>query len=213
MDLDHLVSSQKRTDELLHDILTVIGGGMFDTGPQFVFNMGGGPGIRVHQFGGNRPRRRQRDPNAPADAPASLRSTVMGLLPLLILFVFPLLNSLFSGSSSTPRGPHIQFDNAKPPYTMHRMTPKLKVDYYVNPTEVADYTPRKFNELDKQAEISLVQTLRYGCTEEQQLRSRLMDDAQGWFFQDGEKMHRARNMDMKNCKRLEELKVARTNYY
>ena len=37
---------------------------MFDGGPQFVFNMGGGPGFRVHQFGGDRPRRRPREANA-----------------------------------------------------------------------------------------------------------------------------------------------------
>ncbi|KAG9555894.1 DUF1977-domain-containing protein, partial [Aureobasidium melanogenum] len=43
------------------------GGGLFD-GPGFVFNLGGGPGVRVHQFGGGAPRRRPqaaRDPNQP----------------------------------------------------------------------------------------------------------------------------------------------------
>merc|ERR1712093_613788 len=63
------------------------GGGGFDNGPGFVFNMGGGPGIRVHQFGGARPRRRPRDPNAPEPPPASLQQTLMGLLPLLFILI------------------------------------------------------------------------------------------------------------------------------
>src|ERR1700709_2288324 len=87
------------------------GGGMFDAGPQFVFNLGGGPGVRVHQFGGARPRRRPRDPHAPQEPPATLRSTIMGLLPLLILFVLPLISSFFSGGS-TAAGPSMRFDHA-----------------------------------------------------------------------------------------------------
>ncbi|KAI4844179.1 DUF1977-domain-containing protein, partial [Aureobasidium sp. EXF-8845] len=55
------------------------GGGLFD-GPGFVFNMGGGPGVRVHQFGGGAPRRRPqqapRDPNAP---PPTLMQSLQSL--------------------------------------------------------------------------------------------------------------------------------------
>jgi DnaJ family protein B protein 12 len=185
---------------------------MFDTGPQFVFNMGGGPGIRVHQFGGARPRRRPRDPNAAQEPAPNLRSMLTGLLPLLILFVLPLLSSLFSGSSSTPSGPSMQFDSPVPPHTMHRLTPRLKVDYYINPVEVADYTPRKFSQLDQKAEIKFVQLLRVGCEEEQDIRNRLMNDAQGWFFQDAGKMQRAREMEMKSCRRLESMGVSRSSY-
>lgn len=197
---------------MAYGLLMDAGGGMFDTGPQFVFNMGGGPGIRVHQFGGARPRRRPRDPSAPADPPQSLRSTIAGLLPLLILFIFPLLTSLFSGSSDTPKGPSIRFDTPEAPHTMHRMTGRYKVDYYLNPAEVSDFTLRQFNNLDKNAEVSFVQQLRVGCAEEMQLRNRLMDDAQGWFFQDVDKMQRARTMDMKSCNRLQSMGLSRSNY-
>jgi len=186
-------------------------GGVFDTGPQFVFNLGGGPGIRVHQFGGARPRRRPRDPNAAEESQTSLRSTIMGLLPLLILFVLPLLSSLFSGSgSAAAAGPSMRFDGPVPPHTLHRLTNRLKVDYYINPVDVDQYTPHKFSQLDKKAEVTYVQQLKAGCEQELDARQRLLNEAQGWFIQDTSKMDRARNMEMRNCKKLDEMGMART---
>jgi len=192
--------------------MNVVGGGMFDAGPQFVFNLGGGPGVRVHQFGGARPRRRPRDPNAPPDPPATLRSTIMGLLPLLILFVLPLLSSLFSGSGSSAAGPTMRFDKAHSPHTQHRLTTRLKVDYWVNPAEVEQYTPNKFNQLDQRAEVNYVQQLNIGCEQELDARQRLVNEAQGWFMQDVDKMQRAKNMEMKNCDRLNSMGVGRNAY-
>jgi DnaJ family protein B protein 12 len=182
-----------------------VGGGIFDAGPGFVFNLGGGPGVRVHQFGGARPRRRPRDPSAAEEAPASFRSTLMGLLPLLVLFIFPLLSSLFSGSGTTATGPSIRFDGPVAPHTMHRLTNRLKVDYYVNPIDVDQYTPHKFSQLDKRAEVNYVQQLRYACDQEMEYKQRLINEAQGWFFADVEKMNQARDMEMKNCKRLDSM--------
>ena len=185
---------------------------MFDAGPQFVFNMGGGPGVRIHQFGGARPRRRPRDPNAPEDPPATLRSTIMGLLPLLVLFVLPLLSSIFSGSSSSASGPSMRFDAPVPPHTLHRLTSRMKVNYYLNPIDVEHYTSTKFSQLDKKAEVNYVQQLRLGCEQELDARQRLMNEAQGWFMQDTEKMQRARDMEMTNCKMLDSLGMARGTY-
>lgn len=199
-----------RLDE---DMLTEItGGGMFDTGPQFVFNLGGGPGVRVHQFGGARPQRRPRDPNAPPDPPPTLRSTIMGILPLVILFVLPVLSSLFSSLGSTPAGPVMRFDGPVPPHTLHRLTPRLKVDYYLNPADVDQYTPHKFSQLDSKAETSYVQQLNLGCEQELDTRQRLINDAQGWFMPDTVKMNQARNMVLKDCRRLEEMGMRRSAY-
>jgi DnaJ family protein B protein 12 len=184
---------------------------MFDAGPGFVFNLGGGPGVRVHQFGGARPRRRPRDPNEQQEA-AGLRSTIMGLLPLLILFVLPLLSSLFSGSGSTAAGPSMRFDGPVAPHTMHRLTTRLKVDYYLNPSEVDQYTPHKFSQLDKRAEVNYVQQLRYACEQEQEYQQRLVEESRGWFVQDVEKMNRARNLEMKNCKKLDSMNMPRNAY-
>lgn len=171
--------------------------------------MGGGPGIRVHQFGGARPRRRPRDPNAPDAPPASFQSTLIGLLPLLFILILPILSSFFSGDS-TP-GPTMRFDSAVSPHTLHRHTQKWKVDYYLNPTEVEGYTPSQFSKLDQSAEISFIQRLNLECQQEEAARQDLVNQAQGWFYQDGEKMAQARKMEMKSCRRLDSMGVSR-NY-
>lgn len=190
--------------------LTCIQGG-FDSAPQFVFNLGGGPGFRVHQFGGGRPRRRPREANGdPNQAPQSAGSVLSNLLPLLILFVLPLLSSIFS--SSTPAGPSFRFDTPEPPYTMQRTTPRLMVDYYLNPAEVEDYSNRKLKDLDKRAESSYVTNLQYECQREIQTRNRMIDDAQGWFLPDAEKMRAARNFDMRSCRKLDEWGYSRGPY-
>jgi DnaJ homolog subfamily B member 12 len=181
---------------------------MFDTGPQFVFNLGGGPGIRVHQFGGARPRRRPREANAAEERPQNLTSTIAGLLPLLILFILPLLSSLFSGSDSTPAGPQIRLTGPKAPFTLHRQTPKLKVDYYVNPADVAEYKDYNFKKLDDIAEVTRVQQLRAECNEEQKTRQRIVDAAQGWLFQDEGLMQQARKMEMRSCQKLQDMKIS-----
>ncbi|KAF1814503.1 molecular chaperone [Eremomyces bilateralis CBS 781.70] len=177
-------------------------GGDFFDGPVFSFNMGGGPGIRVHQFNNGRPRRRA---NGAQNEPApSAYSTLTSLLPLLFLFVLPLLSSIFSGNSE-PSGPQVRFDSVSPPYTMQHTSSNLKVPYYVNPRDVQDFGRRQWRDLDKHAETRYVGKLHSECNIETQQRERLVQDAQGWFFQDEEKMQRARQFDMKSCRRLHEL--------
>lgn len=173
------------------------GGGM--GGPGFVFNMGGGPGIRVHQFGGNRPRARPH--NHEQQQPQSMFQALQGLLPLLLLFILPLLSSLFSGSG-TPSGPQMRFDAAVPPHTHQHTSHKLQVPYWVNPTEVSDYTPKKWRELDKVAEGKFVGHLSNECQWEQNQRRRLAEEAQGFFFTDHVKLERARRMEMPSCTKL-----------
>lgn len=173
--------------------------------------MGGGPGFRVHQFGGQRPRRRPREANAQTEAPAAGWASLTQLLPLILLFVLPLLSSLFSGGSSTPQGPTYRFDGPVSPHTMHRMTPKLKLDYYVNPQDVDDFSTRKLSQLDSRVELEFVNKLRYECEDEVNERERKIQEAQGWFFPDVEKMKEARAMELKSCRRLDALK-GRTRY-
>ncbi|KAJ3950184.1 Chaperone protein dnaJ [Colletotrichum fioriniae] len=180
------------------------GGGGFDTGPQFVFNFGGGPGFRVHQFGGARPRRRPREAT---EQEGGGLSTLMGLLPILLLFVFPLISSLFSGGG--PATPSIVYDNPKGAYTLGRTTPKLNVKYFVNPKEVESFSKGKLSQLDQTAENNLVRTLRFECENEMMARQRMYDAASGWFFQDPDKMRRADEFEMPSCKRLETFRVGR----
>jgi hypothetical protein len=180
-------------------MLTGTGGG-----PQFVFNMGGGPGFTVHRMGGNRPRARPRDGSE--TAPSGL-SALTQLLPLLLLFILPLLSSFFTGS--TDSGPHVRYDSPVPPHTMHRVTPRYKVDYFLNPAEVEGYTSRQFSSLDQRAEVDYVSTLKYQCETEVQRQRHEINEATGFFFTDENRLQRARNMAMPGCRRLDELKVGR----
>jgi DnaJ family protein B protein 12 len=176
-----------------------------DTGPGFVFNLGGGPGIRVHQFGGGAPRRRPGTAQPPGNEPQpSLSSTLSNLLPLLFLFVLPLLSSLFGGSS-TAAGPSLVFEQPKPPYTKERISSRLKVHYYVDPREVHEYSLKQWRKLDQDAENTYVTGIHARCQKEQFEQRKMMEDAQGWFYVDQEAMDRARHMDMKNCKKLNKM--------
>ena len=178
----------------------MFGGG----GSQFVFNLGGGPGFRVHQFGGARPRRRPREANRERDEqPQSISSILMNLLPLLILVILPLLSSLMSSGDSSS-GPEIRLSPI-PPNTMKRTTPEHKINYYINPQSVVDYTNRKFHHLDLRVEREYISNLRYECSVEIQTQNRLIQEAQGWFFPDENKMREARNMEKKSCSRLQKM--------
>ncbi|KAK2813561.1 hypothetical protein FQN49_008282 [Arthroderma sp. PD_2] len=180
------------------------GGGIFDGGPQFVFNMGGGPGFRVHQFGGSRPRRRPRDSNQPdpAQTPPGVAS-LSQFLPLLLLFILPFLSNLFG--STTPSTPAFRLHTPAPPHTLQRMTPKLKLKYFLNPSDIEDYSPRKLHQLDQRIEVDYVSNLRHECQAEINYRDRLVQDAQGWFFPDVEKMREAQDLELKSCAKLKSL--------
>jgi DnaJ family protein B protein 12 len=180
-------------------------------GPQFVFNMGGGPGFRVHQFGGPGVRRRPREANAQTQPASPGWASLTQLLPLILLFIFPLLSSLFSGSTA-PTRPSIRFDGPVSPYTMQRTTPELKLNYYINPQDVDDFSSRKFKQLDIQIENEFVSNLQYECDMEVQDRERKMQAAQGWLFPDIEKMKEARAMELKSCRRLDDLRVKKRRF-
>lgn len=178
------------------------GGGGFG-GPGFMFNVGGGgPGIRVHQFGGNRPRRRPHNHDGAEQQPASVMQAFQGLLPLLLLFILPLLSSVFSGSG-TPAGPQMRFDAAVPPHTQLHTSGSLKVPYWVNPNEVKDYTVKKWKDLDKKAEGKYIGHLSAECEWEQNQRNRLANEAMGFFWTDHEALERAKKMEMPSCRKLQ----------
>lgn len=185
--------------------------GGFDNGPQFVFNMGGGPGFRVHQFGGARPRRRPQDPRqAGQEERGGGISTLISLLPVLLFFIFPLLSSLFSGESRSSL-PTMRFNKPDPPtiFTEQRATFSHKTPYWVNPRDLESYTDVKRVELDKTADQIWIQNLRNQCHNEMQFKNRLVDEATGFFFQDAEKIKTARSLPMTSCKQLDKLGIRR----
>lgn len=171
--------------------------------------MGGGPGIRVQQFGGGRPRRRaQHQANGTAAPPEqSLSQAIQSLLPLLLLLLLPLLSSIFSGFGSTNNTvPAFRFD-AVHPYSQHHLTDRLKIPYWVNPSETADYSAKKWRELDKNAERTYLSNMSVMCDRERNERDRMAQEAQGFFFTDQEMLQKAMKMELKSCKRLSELGV------
>ncbi|KAK5171087.1 Chaperone protein dnaJ [Saxophila tyrrhenica] len=186
-----------------------MGGGPFGGmggfgGPGFVFNMGGGPGVRIHQFGGNRPRRRPHNHETGQRGPTGPMETLRSLLPLLLLFVLPLLSSLFTGSGSS--GPKIFMGKqAQSPYTMSHTSDRLSVPYWVNPADVTEFTPKKWKELDKVAEGQYVGQLSAECEWENNRRQQLANDAQGFFFTDQIKLDLARQMERPSCTKLASL--------
>lgn len=175
-------------------------------GPSFVFNMGGGPGIRVHQFGGSRPQRRPQNSRQQSSSPSGYDAFSL-LLPVFLLFVLPLLTSLFSGSSSAS-GPEVIFHRS-PPNVMHRTTPRFHVDYYLDPNAVDGYSERKLRQVDQAAEVKYVNSLKHGCQMEHAERSRLLEEAHGWFSVDEMKVRRARSMPMTSCNQLNDMGISR----
>lgn len=181
--------------------LTFIGPGMGQGG--FVFNMGGGPGFRVHQMGGGVPRRRPAGSGQAEANPTGLAAFTQ-LLPLLLIFVLPLLSSLFTGSGSS--GPGLRFDGPVKPFTMHRTTPNYNVDYFLNPKEVDGYSDKKLKSLDRKAEVEYVTTLQYQCEHESTRKRQALNDATGFFFTDEAQLRAARAMAMPACERLDDLR-------
>lgn len=90
---------------------------------------------------------------------------------------------------------------------MQRTTPELKLNYYLNPQDVDDFSARKFKNLDIRVENDFVNNLHYECEMEVQERERRMQAAQGWLFPDVEKMKEARAMELKSCRRYDDVKM------
>ncbi len=133
-------------------------------------------------------------------------STLMGHLPIILLFIFPLLSSIFSGTTSQPAMPRMVFDAPDGPYTYARKT-KSNVKYFVNPKDFGPFkdNPHKLSQLDNFAEVTLVRALRTECEREMMHRQHLREQAQGWFFEDPEKMDMANKYEMKSCNRLDKM--------
>ncbi|QUC21757.1 uncharacterized protein UV8b_06000 [Ustilaginoidea virens] len=187
------------------------GSGPFGGGPQFVFNFGGGPGIRVHQFGGATPRRRPRearDEGEQQQQQGGLQN-LMTLLPILIFFILPVLSSLFTGGSSGSSAPHMQWDHPKAPYTEGRTTPKYNINYFVNPRDIQSYNKAKLAQLDRAAEGNFLRFLDNMCEHENIVQRRMREDAMGWFYEDVDKMAEANAHPKPHCDRLRSLGFSR----
>ncbi|KAK9492938.1 DnaJ domain-containing protein [Lipomyces doorenjongii] len=213
-------------DEISPDELfnMFFGGGGGGTAFQTSFGGFGGPGIRIHSFGGSpfstfgRPMNpgggQRRPPGGDGDTNGETFSPRMliQLLPLILLFVIPLLSSLFENSSSSSDNifqSKTRFEfTPSPPYTVERITPKYHVQYYVNPGDTATLNDKRLRQLDQRAENSYVRILQRKCDIEHDHRQRKLEESQGWFFVDQQKYKEATNMKMDSCDRLKSLGVS-----
>ncbi|CAH0016665.1 unnamed protein product [Clonostachys rhizophaga] len=186
------------------------GGGGFG-GPEFVFNFGGGPGIRVHQFGGGRPQTRPRNArgNGQPQQQQNPLQNLIGLLPIILFFVVPMLSSLFSFGPSTPSTPRMVFEEPTTPYTYGRVTPNFKINYFVNEGDIKGYTAAQFSRLDVIAEETRFRELGHQCERELMVKRRKQEAAQGWFYQDVEEMAKANALPTKACDMINQLKRPR----
>lgn len=172
----------------------------------------GGPGVRVHQFGGNRPRRRPRDANGNETQPTAA-DMLRNFLPLILLFLVPILSSLFSGGGSTPKMPAYRMDTPQNPYTHSHVTSKLRQEYFVNPVDVVSYSNRDWTRMNDYVDQNLVRRLNHECENEQTQYQRLIQEAQGWFSIDQEKLREAKALEQRSCNRLRGLPLRQAGYY
>lgn len=161
-------------------------------------------------MGGGGPRRRPRA-EAEEQRPQTGWDTLISLLPILFLFIFPLLSSIFSGAGDlSPKTPTMVFDQASPPLVHRRMTPRLNVDYFIDPNDIVGWNDYKLAQLDKEAETGFVRALGRRCEAEMRTRQDLIDKAYTWWGgTDQEKMKIAEQFEMSSCKRMDALGVSR----
>jgi DnaJ family protein B protein 12 len=188
-----------------------MGGGGFGGGPFGGFGVYKDDSIKIFTHQLTRANRRQRlrlqhgrrtwSTSTPNGRRRASKTTTQprepSLLPLLLLFIIPLLSSLFSGAA--PTYPSVRFEKAAP-HTEHHVSGKLKVDYYVNPKEIPDY--HNWKDLGKQVENSYVQKLGTQCEWERTLKQRAYQEAQGFWSRDQVKWQAAEDMAMPACQKL-----------
>jgi len=164
----------------------------FSFGPGGFSTFGGGPG-----FVGGQPRRRQRaEPQEPQTQAQKIRTTLLSLAPLLIFFFLSMLSSLPDFFTSSTQPPQFSFTPSS--YLSHqRVTPKLKVPYYVHPESfhqhqmwesvpveqrtMPDATNKKVQVFEHDVERSYVSALRHQCQRQLEDRERRVQDAIGVF--------------------------------
>jgi DnaJ family protein B protein 12 len=100
-------------------------------------------------------------------------------------------------------------DHSLNPHTKKLVTPRHKVNYWVNPNDYTELSRRQRTDLEQKVEVKFVSELGYRCQVEQQQQERLMQEAQGWFSVDERILEQARNLPMKNCKRYQEIRGSR----
>lgn len=187
------------------------GGSAFGGGPAFTF---GGNGFTFQSFGGQDPFMRQRRTTRRSGArggartqqqhadgqprqPESLFESFKSLLPLLLVLIVPILSALFSDDTN----PEYSFVQTRE-FNVERTTPRYNIPFYVNEKFVkknSQKTKRQMRNYDSKVESIFIHDKRAKCSREQIRKDQMIEDAQGWFSTDMEKLRQAESMPMPNC--------------
>ncbi|KAK6205273.1 uncharacterized protein RJT21DRAFT_14586 [Scheffersomyces amazonensis] len=194
------------------DIFNMFFGGGGAQGPTFTF---GGNGFTFQSFGGGQPyvrqryqprrqQRQQQQGSQQSQEEPSFMESLRQLLPILLIILVPLLSALFSDSSSSVPDYSFVKDNQ---YNLQRVTPRYKIPFYVTQNfdtnkKLSDKQIRNF---DSKVESVYIQHKRTNCAREQTIKNEMIEDAQGWFSTDYEKLKEAEDLPMPNCKALRDL--------
>ncbi|TPX64742.1 hypothetical protein SpCBS45565_g05631 [Spizellomyces sp. 'palustris'] len=188
--------------------------------PEDLFNMFfgdmggmGGSGIRMHSFTagpGFRTQSFRRNQHAHQHHPTAGQAQVLQfihLLPVIVLFVFPLLSALFSGL--LPGGdpePNFSFATS-PQYNLRRTTESRSVPYFVNTKawnrwDGSKARHDKLQKYEQDVETEWHRNLQHLCAQEQEIKRFRIAQANGWFTVDEKKLRAAQEMKMQNCEKL-----------
>lgn len=208
------------------DIFNMFFGG--GPGNGFAFNFGGpsfgnngfyysnNAGMNARRRAAQQQQNRQRQGNN-SNTQRDWTNYLTQFIPIIIILLSLFLNSLGGSNDDSSRRYH-EFSGSVPQYSyqpttkynVHRNTPVNKIDYYITETTLKDFQGRanaekELNGLDKFVEKVYIHQLKDACQAEKIQQQRIIDNAQGLFFNDWDAIKRAENMNLKNCKRLEEL--------
>lgn len=188
------------------DIFNMFFGG---AGPGTTFTFG--PGGSFQTFGGpafQQSRRRTRRTPGAASASASgsagnedLLSNLSQILPIIIIVLFSILTSFFTGDESANK-PQYSFKK-EGPYKYERTTPNYNVNYFITEDKFEHSKVKDLKNLDHRVETKYIQNLNFMCTVERKKKEDLIHDAYGFFFIDHEQLERGQNYPTPSCDKLE----------
>ncbi|AOA61797.1 Co-chaperone for Hsp40p [Komagataella phaffii CBS 7435] len=173
----------------------------------------GGPQPRVFTFGGNgffpfeevprrRPRAQQQQQQQRQQQP--FFEQIKQLLPILLVFVLPMLSNLLTQRDSTSY-PNFKMQR-KDPYTVQRATPNFHIPFYITKDSYKSLKEgHKLSKFDKFVENYHISSLRDSCEREQNHKNRLIDESRGFFFTNYEQLEQAEKFPLPHCDRLHEM--------
>lgn len=189
------------------DIFNMFFGG---GGQPQTFSFGGTNGFSFQSFGGGDPsaqrraqaRQQTRRPAAQGDPSTS--ESIKQLAPILLMLFFVIISALFSDSDSVP---NYSFQKSRS-FPIAKKTSNYKIPFFVEKSFLEnELTANQLKKFSNKVENTYVEDKRTRCSRERSMRNQLLDEAQGWFSIDQEKVRRAEKLPMPNCQALRDLNL------